>query len=123
VQDSSFGALDFDLDLYDPGLTVMPIVKAPDPTASPQSDKPSVDKPSIETLLVLARTLADQGDKATAREALQTVLRDGDSLQKAEAETLLYELGKVRLSLVPTTSRSGLVDADKPLLPKVNPGV
>lgn len=119
--DTPFGVLDFDLDLFDPGPSAAPRDKVSDPSVSSANENPVL---AIQTLLARARAFADQGDKAAAREALQTVLRDGDSVQQAAAEMLLNELGKVRLSLVPITSRSGQADAGVPmLLPKVESGV
>lgn len=120
--DTPFGALDFDLDLFDPGPPATPLVEVSVPGVSSSCEENLAV--AIPALLARARAFADQDDKASAREALQTVLRDGNSVQKAAAETLLNELGKVRLSLVPLSSRGGPADAGAlPLLPKVKPGI
>ena len=95
------GALNFTLELLDPGEQASPL-----PQAEASSRKETTTADSCAALLVQAREFANHGDKAASRQLLQQVLQQGSPAERNEAETLMQELGKVRLSLVqPPTAR------------------
>lgn len=104
-RNSRFGALDFELELFDPSLAGLP------------GDQAASGAAMIE----LARRHAEKGEKAAAREALQKVLRLGTPAEKSAAEQLLSELAIVRLSLVPPVPRDVHANAEQMVLPRIKP--
>src|SRR5437773_2826519 len=105
---SANGGLDFDISLDLGGEEKKP---EPDKTAAPMdlssisldlglagepSGSPSGTDPKwqeVATKLDLAKAYEEMGDKDGARELLNEVLKDGDSVQKGEAQQLLAKLG------------------------------
>lgn len=90
------GSLDFSLELVDPGAPATPELQA----GVPSQDGSAIVSPCAD-LLAQAREFAVNDDKAASRQLLQQVLHQGSPTEREEAEALLQELGKVRLSLVP----------------------
>ena len=105
---SANGGLDFDISLDLGGEEKKP---EPDKTAAPMdlssisldlglagepSGSPSGTDPKwqeVATKLDLAKAYEEMGDKDGARELLNEVLKDGDSVQKGQAQQLLAKLG------------------------------
>ena len=70
-----------------------------------------------------ARALMARGDKGAARRLLQTVLQDGTPADKAAAETLLDELHRVRLTLVPPPPQDTPAPDSAGTRPKARPAI
>lgn len=64
-----------------------------------------------------------RGDKGAARRLLQTVLQDGTPADKAAAETLLNELHRVRLTLVPPPPQDTPAPDSAGTRPKARPAI
>ena len=90
------GSLDFSLELVDPGAPASSELQA---GVSSQSVTPTVGP--CADLLAQAREFAVNDEKVACRQLLQQVLHQGSPAERDEAEALMQELGKVRLSLVP----------------------
>lgn len=91
-----FGVLSFDIGLIDPSKSA----KTKSATETKESAK-SEGSSTAETLLARARIHLGNGETAEAKKLLQELLAgNADQHQKAEAETLLSPLNRVRLSLV-----------------------
>jgi pilus assembly protein FimV len=105
---SADSGLDFDISLDLGGEEKKP---EPDKTAAPMDlssislDLGAIGEPSgspagtdpkwqeVATKLDLAKAYEEMGDKDGARELLNEVLKDGDSVQKGQAQQLLAKLG------------------------------
>src|SRR5437867_2090504 len=108
AEPSADGGLDFDISLDLGGAETKP---EPDKTAAPMdlssisldlgiagepSGSPAGTDPKwqeVATKLDLAKAYEEMGDKDGARELLNEVLKDGDSVQKGQAQQLLAKLG------------------------------
>jgi pilus assembly protein FimV len=105
---SANGALDFDISLdlggdekkAEPDKTASPmdlssisldLGAAGEPGASPAGTDPKWQE--VATKLDLAKAYEEMGDKDGARELLNEVMKDGDSVQKGQAQQLLAKLG------------------------------
>src|SRR5216117_128972 len=105
---SADGGLDFDISLDlggeekkpEPDKTAAPMDLssisldlgiAGEPSGSPAGTDPKWQE--VATKLDLAKAYEEMGDKAGARELLNEVLKDGDSVQKGQAQQLLAKLG------------------------------
>ncbi|TMI00957.1 MAG: hypothetical protein E6H39_04835, partial [Betaproteobacteria bacterium] len=64
---------------------------AGEPSGSPAGTDPKWQE--VATKLDLAKAYEEMGDKDGARELLNEVLKDGDSVQKGQAQQLLAKLG------------------------------
>jgi pilus assembly protein FimV len=62
-----------------------------EPSASPAGTDPKWQE--VATKLDLAKAYEEMGDKDGARELLNEVMKDGDSVQKGQAQQLLAKLG------------------------------
>ena len=62
-----------------------------EPSAPPAGTDPKWQE--VATKLDLAKAYEEMGDKDGARELLNEVLKDGDSVQKGQAQQLLAKLG------------------------------
>ena len=100
---TSFGALDFDLELIDPTELMDSDSSAKPEKASTQITGTQSD--DFEKKLEQAKSLAEQNDKSAARALLQELLESANSEQRAAAENLLNEIARVRLSLVQPSAR------------------
>ena len=105
---SADGGLDFDISLDlggeekkpEPDKTAAPMDLssisldlgiAGEPSGSPAGTDPKWQE--VATKLDLAKAYEEMGDKDGARELLNEVLKDGDSVQKGQAQQLLAKLG------------------------------
>src|SRR5438552_12796793 len=105
---SANGGLDFDISLDlggeekkpEPDKTAAPMDLssisldlgiAGEPSGSPAGTDPKWQE--VATKLDLAKAYEEMGDKDGARELLNEVLKDGDSVQKGQAQQLLAKLG------------------------------
>jgi len=105
---SADGALDFDISLdlggeekkTEPDKTASPLDlssisldlgAAGEPGAAPAGTDPKWQE--VATKLDLAKAYEEMGDKDGARELLNEVMKDGDSVQKGQAQQLLAKLG------------------------------
>ncbi len=105
---SANGSLDFDISLDlggeekkpEPDKTAAPMDLssisldlgiAGEPSGSPAGTDPKWQE--VATKLDLAKAYEEMGDKDGARELLNEVLKDGDSVQKGQAQQLLAKLG------------------------------
>jgi len=105
---SANGGLDFDISLDlggeekkpEPDKTAAPMDLssisldlgiASEPSGSPAGTDPKWQE--VATKLDLAKAYEEMGDKDGARELLNEVLKDGDSVQKGQAQQLLAKLG------------------------------
>ncbi|MFM8442073.1 MAG: FimV family protein [Methylococcus sp.] len=91
----NLGSLDFPLELVDPAEQAS--------TGSPveASIHKEASAGSCADLLAQAREFANKDEKAASRQILQQVLQQGRPEEREEAEALMQELGKVRLTIVP----------------------
>src|SRR5438034_5266594 len=108
AEPSADGGLDFDISLDlggeekkpEPDKTAAPMDLssisldlgiASEPSGSPAGTDPKWQE--VATKLDLAKAYEEMGDKDGARELLNEVLKDGDSVQKGQAQQLLAKLG------------------------------
>ena len=108
AEPSADGGLDFDISLDlggeekkpEPDKTAAPMDLssisldlgiAGEPSGSPAGTDPKWQE--VATKLDLAKAYEEMGDKDGARELLNEVLKDGDSVQKGQAQQLLAKLG------------------------------
>ncbi len=97
MADLDFGGIDLELEEAPAQAIGMGAAPAPEPTleigqgAVAGAEADAELQAEVSAKLDLARAYLEMGDKEGAREILQEVLAEGDSRQKAEADTLMAE--------------------------------